>query len=262
MVGRQLVPGRGAVVRSGGALAVRAEGGPTASTAPVSFDGAAIAWTDLPSSSQRAGHRSAVLVAEAVALDEALRLETGHVIERATAWRVFEDAVVLVEVIRSVAPESGGRRQVGPWKHHSVATRQAVSAPRRRRGVVPVADDLTSGAVRGAATGDADAPLAWAYLPSVVRTHAERLVVEPSIWLAELTQQSDQGCPRSQAITGLRMSAERALVVLATRNLAPIPGAPVETHVAQMARMPWLVEQVGLDLGDVVERRRIGRRKA
>ena len=58
------------------------------------------------------------------------------------------------------------------------------------------------------------------------------------------------------------MSAERALVVLATRSLAPIPGAPAEAHVAQMARMPWLVEQVGLDLGDVVERRRIGRRKA
>lgn len=240
---------------------MRADGGPTASTAPVSFDGTTIAWTDLPSSSQRAGRRSSVLVAEAVGLDEALRLETGHVVERATAWRVYEDGVVLVEVIRSVAPESGGRRRVGPWKHRGAVTRQAVGAPRRRRGVVAVADDLTPGAVRGAATA-ADAPLAWAYLPSVVRANAERLVPEPSVWQGELTQHSYEGCPRDQAITALRMSAERALVVLATRSLAPIPGAPAEAHVAQMARMPWLVEQVGLDLGDVVDRRRIGRRKA
>lgn len=263
VVGRQLVPGRGALVPGTGTLALRSEGGPTASTAPVSFGGAAILWTDLPARSQRAGRRSSVLVAESVSLDDALRLETGHVVQHATAWRVYEDAVVLVEVIRSVAPESGGKRAVGPWKHHAAATRRAVSAPRRRRGVVPVADDLSRGPRRGGpGAGDAAAPLAWGYLPAVVRTNAERLVPEPTVWLGELTQRSEGGCPQSQALAALRMSAERAVVVLATRELAPIPGAGVEAHVAAMARMPWLVEQVGLDLGDVAERTRLGRRPA
>lgn len=262
VIGRQLVPGRGALVPGRGTLTRHAQGGPAASTAPVSFDGTAVVWADLPERSRRAGHRSGPLVAESVTLDGALRMETGHVIEHATAWRAYEDAVVLVEVIRSVAPESGGRRAVGRWKHRGAVTRLAVSAPRRRRGVVPVADDLTRGPIPGGqGAADLDPPLAWAYLPAVVRSHAERLVPEPTVWLGELTQRSDEVRPRGQALTAIRMSTERALVVVATRELAPIPGASVEAHVAQMARRPWLVEQVGLDLGDVVERARIGRRQ-
>lgn len=263
MVGRQLVPGRGGLVPGRGTVAVLGEGGPTSSTAPVSFGGTTIAWTDLPRRSQREGRRSSVFVAEAVAPGRALRMETGHLIEQATAWRAYEDAVVLVEVFRSVAPESRGRRRVGPWKHRRAVTRLATSPPRRRRGVVQVADDLRVGGVRGTGgTADREAPLAWSYLPAVVRTHAERLVPDPTVWLGELTQQAVGGFPRSQGIHALRLSADRAVVVTATRELAPIPGAGVEAHVAQMARMPWLVEQVGLDLGDVTERVGIGRRKA
>lgn len=261
VVGGQLVPGRGALVPGRGVVAVRGTG-PAASTAPVSFGRTAIVWPDLPARSRRAGRRDSVLVAEAVSLDEVVRLETGHVVEHATAWRVYEDAVVLVEVIRSVAPAGAGKRAVGPWQHRRAVTRLAVAAPRRRRGVVPVADDLSPrGYGGGVPTPDADAPSAWPYLPAVVRTNAERLVPEPTLWLGELAQRSEQGRPRAQELTVLRMSAERALVVVATRELVPMPEADVEAHVAAMARLPWLVEQVGLDLGDTVQRAPIGRRK-
>ena len=100
---------------------------------------------------------------------------------------------------------------------------------------------------------------AWSYLPQVVRSAAERLVPVPLVWLGELVQaRTRDGFPATQDVRVLRMSADRAVVVLASRTLSPIPGAGVELHVAQMSRVPWIVEQVGLDLGESTVRGRIG----
>lgn len=265
MVGRQLVPpSRGDLVRRGGVLTVRAEGGPTASTAPVSFGATVVTWDDLPRESQRVGHLRSPLVAESVSVDGTLLLDGGRQVEHATGWRFYEDGVVLVEVVRPVLPTPAGGRKTGSWKHRRAVTRRAASTPRRRRGVVPVADDLVPRGGGGGSAGAVapDAPLAWAYLPAIVRTQAERLVPDATLWLGELTQQGVEGFPRSQSISAVRLSADRAVAVVATRTLAPIPGAGVEVHVAEMARIPWLVEQVGLDLGEVTERARIGPRRA
>lgn len=260
MVGGQLVPGRGDVAR-GGVRDLITTGGAAASTAPVSFGGTSIMWTDLPGRSQRAGTRHSVLVAEAVQRDGRHRTDGGRAVEHATGWRVFEDAVVLVDVARPVAPApAGGFRAAGSWEHRGAVTRLASGPPRRRRGVVPVADDLAPGGTPGGAVADAGAPEAWAFLPAAVRTDAERLVPTPTTWLGELTQEMPHGFPLGQSIRTLRMSPERAVVVLATRALTPIPGAGIEAHVVQMARVPWVVEQVGLDLGDMTERVPITRR--
>lgn len=132
--------------------------------------------------------------------------------------------------------------------------------------MVDVADELGARG-RGAgdllgivAAGHGDAAHAWSYLPQPVRTAAEGLVPQPTVWLGELVQvSSEDRFPIKQEVRSLRMSADRAVVIVATRSLTPIRGAGVEYHVEQMARVPWLVEQVGLELGDASGRRLLRR---
>lgn len=245
------MPRRGAVARRGGALVTT--GAPARSTASVSFSGAVVTWDELPATTRRAARRASPVVAQGVDRDPQQRVEDGRALEFATGWRVHEDGVVLAVVVRPVAPApTGGTRAVGPWEHRSVRAWVASGPARRRRGVVDVADELevaTRVDPAGVAPAEERAAEAWRYLPQVVRTDAERLVPTPTTWIAQLTQQwSLDRFPTMQDVRSLRMSPERAVVVLATRALAPIPGAGLEFHIAQMARLPWVVEQVGLDL--------------
>lgn len=227
------------------------------STASVSFAGAVVTWKDLPARTRRAVRRTSPIVAEAVQRDHRTRVEDGRALEYATAWRVHEDAVVLAEVARPIAPApGGGAHPVGPWEHRSARVWEASGPPRRRRGVVDVADELgprgggAGGPIAIVAEGHGPAATAWGYLPQAVRIAAERLVPEPEVWLGELIQTSSEDrFPLTQNVRALRLSGDRAVVVVATRSLSPIRGAGVEYHVAQMARVPRLVEQVGLQLG-------------
>ncbi len=80
------------------------------------------------------------------------------------------------------------------------------------------------------------------------------------MWLGQIVQErTADGFPTSQDVRSLRMSEDRAVVILASRTLPPIPGAGREFHVAQMARVPWVVEQVGLDLGPPSSRAQLNR---
>lgn len=245
-------PQGGALIRVTGTLATT---GPAQSTERISFGGEVITWDQLPAQTRRLARRRAALIAEVVELDGHALAKDGRALESATAWRAHEDAVVVVTVVRPVAPAAaGGTRPVGPWEHRTVRVLEASGPVRRRRGVVDVADELAPGTRTGRAgtpARHAQAAEAWSYLPHVVRAAAERLVPEPLLWMAQLVQeQTADGFPVRQDVRSLRLSAERAVVVVATRSLASIPSAGVNVHVAQMARVPWVVEQVGFDLGE------------
>lgn len=247
--------GGGAVVRGSGVVATL---GPAAdSTERLSFGGKVLTWADLPAATRRAARRGTPLIAEAVQRDGRTWTEQGHAVERATGWRVHEDAVVVAEVVRRLTPAATrGLRPSGPWRHHRVDVLEAAGPARRRRGVVDVATELgdTPGGAVWAPAQVAGAE-AWPFLPLTVRTAAERLVPDPVLWVGELVQEaSADGFPTRQDVRALRMSRERAVAVLATRTLAPIPGADLRHHATQMARVPWVVEQVGLDLGATAAR--------
>jgi hypothetical protein len=261
-MGGQLVPHRGAVLR--GEAASLTTTAAAASTASVAFSGDVITWDSLPARTHRAARRASPVVAQAVERDLRYRVDNGRAVEHATGWRVHEDAVVLADVARPVAPApSGGTCPVGPWEHRGVRIWAASGPARHRRGVVDVADELRSGLGSSrapVASEQARAAEAWGYLPLVVRADAERLVPTPTTWLGELVQErSADGFPTKQDIRSLRMSPARAIVLLATRVLAPIPGAGLAFHTAQMARVPWVVEQVGLDLGEPAVRTQLRR---
>jgi hypothetical protein len=204
------------------------------------------------------------VVAEAVQREARGWVEKGRALERALGWRVYDDGVVVAEVVRPVTPGLVGEwRPAGPWEDRGVRIWEASAPPRRRRGVIDVADELDAGGPHAALVAMADhgpAAEAWSYLPQAVRAAAERLVLEPVVWLGQIVQErTADGFPTSQDVRSLRMSEDRAVVILASRTLLPIPGAGREFHVAQMARVPWVVEQVGLDLGSPAPRAQLNR---
>jgi hypothetical protein len=261
----ELVKRPGALAKGAGKDVAFARG--AQSTARVTFDGELVTWKQLPAKTRRAVRRSSPIVAEAVQLDHRHRVEGGRAFEYATGWRAYEDAIVLAEVARPVAPApEGGSRPVGPWEHRSARAWEAAGPPRRRRGVVDVADELgpgergSGGLLAIVASGHGPAASAWSYLPQAVRIAGERLVPEPVVWFGEIVQnRSADRFPLGQDVRSLRLSADRAVVIVATRSLSPIPGAGIAYHVAQMARVPWLVEQIGFDLGDVSGRALLNR---
>lgn len=234
---------------------------PAASTERVSFDGEAVTWADFPARTRRAARRPSPLLAEEAERDVRVQLLEGRRYELATGWRVFEDAVVLANVRRPLRPASGGAlRAAGPWEHRGVRFSTFAGPLRRRSGFVTVAEELQKGpggvGHTSHAPDHANAAEAWTYLPRVVREAAERLVPEPDVWLGEIMQRAPEGGPWNQTVRVLRMSAERAVVVLADRSLPAGTEVDPVARRAQLARTPWLVEQVGADLGAAP--RRIG----
>lgn len=251
----ELIRRPGGIARRGGTDLALAHG--AQSTARVSFGSEIVTWKQMPAATRRAARRSSPVVAESVQRDHRTRVENARPYEYATAWRVYEDAVVLAQVARPLAPApEGGMRPAGGWEPRSVDVHEAAAPPRRRRGVVDVADELGmpgaagTGALAIVPTGQGPAAEAWSYLPKAVRAAAERLIPDPDTWLGQLSQvTSTDGFPQRQDVVSLRLSADRAVAIVATRSLVPIPGAGTEYHVAQMARVPWVVEQIGFDLG-------------
>jgi hypothetical protein len=232
------------------------------STERISFSGQIVTWDQLPASVRRAARRPSPVVAEAVQRQAGEWTEGGRAVEGALGWRVHEDGVVVADVVRPVAPAMGGEwRPVGPWEDRGVRIWEASAPARHRRGVVDVAGELDAGGPSAAVVAAVDhrpAAEAWTYLPQTVRAAAERMVPEPVVWLGQIVQvRTADGFPTSQDVASLRMSDDRAVVLLARRTLLPIPGASREYHVAQMARVPWVVEQVSLDLGSPAAHRRL-----
>lgn len=234
--------------------------GLAASTEHVAFGAEHVVWADLPARTRKAASRPAPLVYEDVELRGSV-LDAGRPYELAVGWRVYEDAVVLAAVRRPLRPGPPGYPAIaaGPWEPGSVRVGTFAGGLRRRRGVVPVAAEL--GDVPGAgpaAQGPAEhgpAAHAWRYLPTSVRVAAERLVPEPEQWLGQIVQStSNTGFPVAQTVGVLRMSATRAVLVMAERSLrAPVEG-DLELHRTRMAQTPWLVDQVGADLGAPLRR--------
>lgn len=237
------------------------------STARLAFSAQMITWRDLPLRTRRAARRLSTVVAEAVQPGD-VRLDGSRKLQHATAWRAYEDAVVLAEVARPVRLGADADEfEPGPWEHGSVRVWKVAGPPRRQRGVVDVADELGAGARAAggllaiAPTGQGRAAEAWSYLPKAVRAAGERIVPTPVVWLGELTQRSTEDrFPLRQDICALRMSAERAVVIVASRELAPIRGATIGYHEQQMARLPWIVEQVGLELAGAPDSKQLRHR--
>lgn len=261
----ELVRRAGALVRGAGKDVGFVAG--AQSTAHLGFGGQLITWRELPWRTRRAARRLSTVVAEAVQPGD-VRLEGGRKLQCATAWRAYEDAIVLAEVARPVRLGADPDEfQPGPWEHVGVRMWKVAGPPRRQRGVVDVADEFASGARAGGGllaivpTGQGRAAEAWSYLPKAVRTAGERIVPTPDVWLGQLTQRSDAArFPLRQDICALRMSAERAVVIVAWRELAPIRGATIGYHEQQMARLPWIVEQVGLELAGAPDSKQLRRR--
>lgn len=248
----ELIRRAGALVRlTARDVAVRST--PAASTEQIAFSGTLLTWADLPRATHQAARRHGPVVAEAVQTDNRHRAEAGHAVEVAIGWRLHEDGVVLVEVSRPVRPAAGGGVvPSGPWRHRWARHTDATGPVHRRRGVVTVADELDLPGRRPTRPGPAthaDAAEAWRYLPSEVRSAAETLVPEPVVWLGSLEQRSTRdGRPTSQAVRCLLMSQARALTVVATRALPTTAGGSLDHLRGEMARAPWVVEQVGFDL--------------
>jgi hypothetical protein len=249
-----LIRRTGPLVRRAGAE-LAAPGVPAQSTARVSFGDAIITWAELPDATIRASRRPGQIVAESVQRDGHDWVEGGQQVEVAVGWRLYDDGVVLAEVSRPLRPVPGQAPEpAGPWRHRRATHADAVGQLRRRRGVISVADEVSRTAgpggpyVRTATTGT-PAPEAWAYLPSSVRSGAEALIPDPTVWFAQLSQESYQaGLPHRQILRALLVSRSRALAVVATRSVPPAPGASLDYLREELAGAPWLVEQTGFDL--------------
>lgn len=235
---------------------VTLHGSPADSTEHVQFTGERVTWADLPQPTRKAAARRSAVVGEAVTCHPtAQRAGDGRLVELAVGWRMHEDAVVLVHVLRALRPARNGLWVVGPWEHITARHLPLAGPLRRRRGVVAVAlgrrphgEDDDGASTPQPSAEQASAAAAWDHLPDSVRTTAERLVPEPRVWLGEIVQASSPvGSPLNQSIQVLRMDDARAVVVLADRSLPAGADDPAE-RARQLARTPWLVEQVGADL--------------
>lgn len=254
---RELIRHPGAVTRRAGS-SVTLHGSPAQSTERLSFTGEPITWADLPRETRKAAARRSPVVAEAAERLPALqRAANGRTTELATAWRMYEDAVVLATVLRHLSPAAAGYWLPGPWKHLGVRVLPLTGPLRRRSGLVAVAvhrgPTSEGGSISGSCVSNpehAGAARAWDYLPEAVRSTAERLVPEPSVWLGEIVQSTAPGgWPLGQSVQVLRMDTARAVAIVADRALPPGTDGDVDARRRQLARTPWLVEQVGADLG-------------
>lgn len=213
-----------------------------------------VTWADLPGRTRRAATRPSPLVSEAVQLT-GIEDADGRSYQLATGWRVYDDAVVLAGVRRPLPPTWRAALGPGRWEHERVRSAPFVGPVRRRRGVVPVdggATEPTESPETTPATNPAHAQAAdaWRHLPAPVRAAAERLVPEPVVWLGAVTQVwvGRNPLPVSESVRVLRVSATRALLVVAERSLSVRAGREVDARLAQLARTPWVVDQVGGDL--------------
>lgn len=264
----------GELIRRAGAL-VRPEGrdvmrptGTADSTARVTFEGTVVTWRDLAAETRRAARRRSRVLAEDVQITEIGRIERGAIWQDAVAWRLHDDAVLVADVARPVQIDAGSVTRAGAWVHRSLAVLPATGPLRRRTGVIPVADELARRDAGQAApvgrTRFGAAESVWEYLPSAVREGAERLVPEPTGWYATLAQTMDGNrLPTGQDLRVLRVSPERAVVILASRDAGSGDGGSHETRRRSLAISPWLVEQLGFELAptpvQAVEARQAGR---
>ncbi len=250
----EIVRRPGALTRRPAELELARE--PAWSTRRLSFEGEVVTWDQLPRETRRAARRAGTVVAEAVHPEAGPSPDGARPVQVARAWRAHLDGLVLAEVVRPVAPAlGGGFHPTGAWEHRTVEHHDVVGATRRRRGLVPVADELAErvggrGGLRTSVPDEhAQAAEAWALLPAAVRGPAELAVPEPDTWLGHLVQvTSPSGVPISQDLVVLRMADVRAVVIHATRSLTSAPDATAEQERARMAAEPWLVEQIGYDL--------------
>jgi hypothetical protein len=249
-----LIRRTGPLVRRAGAE-LAAPGVPAESTARVSFADKVITWAELPNATIRASHRAGQVVAESVERDGHEWVEGGQLVEVAVGWRLHDDGVVLAEVSRPLRPVPGKAPEpAGPWRHRRATHLDAVGQVRRRHAVISVADEVSrtggrTGPQVGPAKGGTAAPEAWAYLPSSVRSGAEALIPDPTVWFTQLIQESHlAGVPHRQVLRALLVSRSRALAVVAARSVPPVSGASLDYLREQLAGAPWLVEQTGFDL--------------
>ena len=244
----------GELVRPAGGSVTAYAGGPARSTAGVPFVGRVWSWSDVPAPLERTARRRSTLVAQSAHLGEVALDDTGQLLQTLRAWRAHLDAVVVLVLVRPVVPAPDGDvLAAGPWRRHRLDVRPTVGPPRRRTGVVP---DDTAPAGHGGGTIAPPVPVAQVsgassavHLPAVVRSGMERLVPAPVWWLGQLVQHSSSGgLPSDHELTALRADGTRALVVQARRAVPPVTGLGADGLARVLARVPWTVEQVRLDL--------------
>lgn len=236
-------------------------GGVARSTAEVAFGEAVPLWADLPEPMRRAARHRSPVVAEQAGTDEGLYRDEGRLVQVLRAWRAHRDRLY-VAVARRPCGADHDHRPVGPWEPVVLRRFDVQGEVRRRVGHVPAGStpDLvataTAEAVGPTAPPEpvrtpetAGAAFAWPYLPEAVRTGAQRVVPLPEDWLGHLVQRADaRRMPLSQEVVVLRRDAATAVVIRATRELAPVRGRSATAHAQALAATDWLVEQVVLTL--------------
>lgn len=232
-------------------------GGAARSTAEVAFEGVPLMWGDLPAATRRAAKHPTPVVAERVVVDGTFYRTAAGVVEVARGWRAHRDRLYVAVASRTVDVTAPGR-PVGPWEPVVLRRYDVSGEPRRRIGWVPAgAPPVAAPAAAGGsapvpdrhAPEHAGAAEAWPYLPEPVRAGAQRAVPLPEDWIGDMLQHwGPNRVARSQEVTVLRRDADRAVVLRATRELDPAPGASASEHAAALAAADWLVEQVVLPI--------------
>ncbi|WP_426593316.1 hypothetical protein ACPPVS_16505 [Cellulomonas sp. McL0617] len=228
------------------------------STQTIGFTAGVFHWSDLPARTQQEARHSTPVVAEQAVADGDVQQVGPELLQVLRAWRAHRDRVYVATAERTVVVGEHSLSGAGPWRHVDLSVHESDGTPQRRIGWVPAGvagspkdpSPAASGlgrdpAAPAAAPAHAAAARAWPFLPAAVRDGALRTVPVPVDWLGQLVQVAGSDrMPRSQKIVVLRRDERTALVIRATRELAPVPGSTVDEHVRALARADWLVEQV------------------
>lgn len=255
--------------RSIGAARQAGAGG-ALSTQELSFDQDASTWDALPAGTRDGDRGRGEVLAESIddATSYSLRVD-GVPHQVRTAWRAYPDRIFLARAVRPLVSGTDGRsRPAGPWLAHDSATHTAVGSPTKTYGVVPADVSPSPSGIQvsgpqGAVPAEQRAALdVFSVLPPAVRAGAASAVPEPTTWLGGMSQfmVGAQQAPVRHTLQLLRMDAETAVVIVASRELAAhLRTADADTCAARLTVASWDVTQYVYRLGE--RREQLGGRK-
>lgn len=174
--------------------------------------------------------------------DEArVRRRGDQYLERAGAWSVERDSLVLVDAVRKLDHVRGGKfRPAEPWRL-TVRRRPFAGEVRERSGTVAV--DPGSLADGNEPSSRTSGPEVIALLPTPVRKQVLATVPNPEVAYDTLTQGTSRGVPADHEAGLIRATAGRMIAVTATRAIRP-KGLGAHEAAEALAATPWEVTTV------------------
>lgn len=215
------------------------------STAQTSFTQRVVTWDDLPAA-VRATVPDAMSTQAAAMVDAASRTvrrdrATGQCFTPWIAWRASRQGVTLLR-LRSLLAAAGPRtyRPTGQLVTHEIVHYAGADVPRRRRGTVAVPSSVSTHGHDARSTPVQDsAEHALSFLPTAVQLQAHRDVPTCTQGVGEIIQYSHGDLPYRQRVALLRLSDDRALVLVAERECEGVVDDPARF----MAGVSWNVTQ-------------------